>query len=611
MGGERGKACGLFQRYQERLIMRPAHFSSLFARTMRDDPTDENVASAKLLVRGGYVRKMAPGVFAWLPLGLKVLKNVEKVIREEMAGIGAQEVHLPALLPKSVYSPTGRWDEYGDNIFKLKDRHGADYLLAPTHEEPFTLLAKDLLSSYKELPLTLYQIQTKYRDEARPRAGLIRGREFIMKDAYSFSLDEEGMKECYVEEREAYERVFRRLGVSYVVVRAFSGPMGGSESEEFLCPLEIGEDTFVQAPSGRAWNVEALKTPAKEEDFSSLPLPREIQTPLDGSISSLEAFLKEKGISSPLLKNIAVSLKAPDGKKTLAVVGLPGDRQLDLKRLEACLAPLEASIAEEADLKAHPELVKGFIGVTKVGPQSSQDAKCPYFLDAHVARGSAWCTGSDKEGFHTLGLVYGRDFECDKVVEAAQIKEGDLSPDGSGELSIERGVEIGQVFQLGLKYSRSMGFKVTGASRGPKDVWMGSYGIGVSRLIACIAESHRDEKGLVWPISAAPFKVHVISARKECREECERLGRETCRLGLETLIDDRDESAGVKFADADLLGSPIIAIVGREYMERGAIEIKVRESGEVRKAPSQEAAKEILAYAEALRSALLQGACLE
>ena len=591
--------------------MRPTYFSSLFTRTMREDPTDENVESAKLLVRGGYVRKMAPGVFAWLPLGLKVLKNVEKAIREEMAHIGAQEVHLPALLPKSVYAPTGRWDEYGDNIFKLKDRHGADYLLAPTHEEPFTLLAKDLLSSYKDLPVTLYQIQTKYRDEARPRAGLIRGREFIMKDAYSFTLDEEGMKACYGEEREAYEKVFRKLGVSYVIVRAFSGPMGGSESEEFLCPLEIGEDTFVQAPSGKAWNVEALKTPEKEEDFSSAPLPRQIETPEGGSINSLKAFLEKEGISSPILKNIVILLKAPDGKKSLAVVGLPSDRQLDLKRLEACLSPMEVSIAGEEDLKDHPELVKGFIGVQKVGPQSTEPEKCPYFLDAHVFRGSSWCTGSDKEGFHTLNLVYGRDFECDKVVEAAQVKEGDLSPDGSGKLSIRRGVEIGQVFQLGLKYSRSMGFKVTGPAGTQEDVWMGSYGIGVSRLVACIAESHRDEKGLIWPISVAPFKVHIVCARKECREECERLGVETSHLGLETLIDDRDESAGVKFADADLLGCPIIATVGKGYMETGEIEVKARKNGEVEKVQAREAAKEILALSERLRSQLLEGSCLE
>ncbi|MBO6071654.1 MAG: proline--tRNA ligase [Aeriscardovia sp.] len=591
--------------------MRPTYFSSLFTRTMREDPTDENVESAKLLVRGGYVRKMAPGVFAWLPLGLKVLENVEKAIREEMAHIGAQEVHLPALLPKSVYAPTGRWDEYGDNIFKLKDRHGADYLLAPTHEEPFTLLAKDLLSSYKDLPVTLYQIQTKYRDEARPRAGLIRGREFIMKDAYSFTLDEEGMKACYSEEREAYEKVFRKLGISYVIVHAFSGPMGGSESEEFLCPLEIGEDTFVQAPSGKAWNVEALKTVEKEEDFSSLPLPKEISTPGGGSIASLEAFLEKEGISSQILKNIAVVLKAPDGKKSVAVVGLPSDRQLDLKRLEACLSPMEVSIATEEDLKDHPELVKGFIGVGKVGPQASGPAKCPYFLDAHVFKGSSWCTGSDKKGFHTLNMVCGRDFGCDKVVEAAQVKEGDLSPDGSGKLAIRRGVEIGQVFQLGLKYSRSMGFKVAGPDGSQKDVWMGSYGIGVSRIIACIAESYRDEKGLIWPITVAPFKVHIVCARKECKEECERLGVETSHFGLETLIDDRNESAGVKFADADLLGCPIIAIAGKGYMENGEIEIKIRKSGEVRKVQAREAAKEILALSEELRSNLLDSAHLE
>lgn len=591
--------------------MRPTYFSSLFARTMRDDPTDENVDSAKLLVRAGYVRKMAPGIFAWLPLGLKVLGNVEKVIREEMAHIGAQEVHLPALLPKSTYAPTGRWDEYGDNIFKLKDRHSADYLLAPTHEEPFTLLTKDLLSSYKDLPITLYQIQTKYRDEARPRAGLIRGREFIMKDAYSFTLDEAGMKECYFKEREAYKKVFKRLGISYVIVRAFSGPMGGSESEEFLCPLEIGEDTFVQAPSGRAWNVEALKTPERKEDFSSAPLPCEIPTPEAGTISSLKALLEERGISSPILKNIVISLKAPDGERSIAVVGLPSDRQLDLKRLEACLSPMEISIACEEELKDHPELIKGFIGVKNVGPQSSDSSKCPYFLDAHVAKGSSWCTGSDKKGFHTLNLVYGRDFECDKIVEAAQVKEGDLSPDGSGKLSIERGVEIGQVFQLGLKYSRSMGFKVTGPSGSRQEVWMGSYGIGVSRLVACIAESHKDEKGLIWPISVAPFKVHIISARKECEEECRRLGEQISRMGVETLIDDRNDSAGVKFADADLLGSPLTVIVGRRYTEKGEVEIKVRQSGEVRRAPGRAAAEEILSLSQQLESELLKSGCLE
>ncbi|MBO6003690.1 MAG: proline--tRNA ligase [Aeriscardovia sp.] len=590
--------------------MKPTYFSELFTRTLRDDPADEDVDSAKLLVRGGYVRKMAPGVFAWLPLGLKVLKNVEDVIREEMASIGAQEVHLPALLPKSVYAPTGRWDEYGENIFKLKDRHGSDYLLAPTHEEPFTLLAKDLISSYKDLPVTLYQIQTKYRDEARPRAGLIRGREFIMKDAYSFTLKEEGMKDCYAQERDAYERVFRRLGVDYVIVRAFSGPMGGSESEEFLCPLEIGEDTFVKAPSGKAWNVEALKTPREEEDFSSVSASRDIETPIDGSVASLRSFLDREGIEAKILKNVVIRLTAPDGETTLAVVGLPEGRQLDLKRLEACLSPLEASLADEEDLKSHPELVKGFIGVKKVGPQGGPGS-CPYFLDAHVAKGSAWCTGSDREGAHTLNLVYGRDFGCDKVVEAAQVEEGDLSPDGSGKLSIERGVEIGQVFQLGLKYSKSMGFEVAGPSGALQEVWMGSYGIGVSRLVACIAESHRDGRGLIWPISAAPFKVQIVSARKECAQFCSHLGEEIGSRGLEALVDDRNESAGVKFADAELLGSPIIAVAGKGYMEKGEVEVRDRESGEVSHVPAERAAEEIFNLSSRLRRALLCQSCLE
>lgn len=589
--------------------MKPTYFSELFTRTLRDDPADEDVDSAKLLVRGGYVRKMAPGVFAWLPLGLKVLENVEEVIRKEMASIGAQEVHLPALLPKSVYAPTGRWDEYGDNIFKLKDRHGSDYLLAPTHEEPFTLLAKSLLSSYRDLPVTLYQIQTKYRDEARPRAGLIRGREFIMKDAYSFTESEEGMKECYRLERAAYERVFKKLAVDYVIVHAFSGPMGGSQSEEFLCPLAIGEDTFVKAPSGKAWNVEALKTPREERDFSRVPAPEDIKTPIDGSAASLKSWLDKQGIEAGILKNIAVRLTAPDGTRSVAVVGIPEGREIDLKRLEACLSPMEVGLADQEDLKNHPELVKGFIGVRKVGPQGNAGS-CPYFLDAHVAKGSAWCTGADREGFHTLNLVFGRDFDCDKIVEAAQVKEGDESPDGSGMLSIERGVEIGQVFQLGLKYSSSMGFKVSGPEGSPEPVWMGSYGIGVSRLVACIAESHMDGRGVVWPISAAPFKVEVISARKECKKACSDLGEELASLGLEALIDDREESAGVKFADCDLVGSPITAVLGRGYMERGEVEVKERESGKVLKVPAKDAAQEILKLSSRLRQAL-EEPCLE
>ena len=497
--------------------------SSLFLRTLRDAPADEDIDSAKLLVRAGYIRKEAPGVFAWLPLGLRVLNKIDGIVREEMASIGAQEVHLPALLPREPYETTHRWEEYGDNIFKLTDRHQADYLLAPTHEEMFTLLAKNMYSSYKDLPVTLYQIQTKYRDEARPRAGLIRGREFIMKDAYSFTRDEEGLKECYRQERAAYERVYQRLGVKYIIVHAFSGPMGGSESEEFLAPLPIGEDTFAQSPAGRAWNVEALKTPALSDvDFSATPAPFDVATPDVGSINDIVAMLNAQAPRSDrawqagdALKNIALTAHYPDGHANLTVVGLPGDREVDLKRVEACLSPLEMSLATDEELAQHPELVKGFIGPMALGPQAKAagvERPVEYYLDAHIAKGSAWVSGANTVGRHTLNLVYGRDFVADGVIEASQLNPGDMSPDGSGPLSFQRGVEIGQVFQLGRKYTDAFGFTVLDENGKAVPVWMGSYGIGVSRVLACVVEFHHDGKGIMWPVTVAPAQVHVVMA---------------------------------------------------------------------------------------------------
>ena len=328
----------------------------MFLRTLREDPADADVDSAKLLQRAGYIRKAAPGIWTWLPLGLKVLNKIEDIIREEINGIGAQEVHFPALLPREPYEATHRWEEYGDNIFRLKDRHEADYLLAPTHEEMFTLLVKDMYSSYKDLPVTLYQIQTKYRDEFRPRAGLIRGREFIMKDAYSFTIDEEGMRKAYYDERGAYERIFQRLDLKYVPVFAMSGPMGGSASEEFLAPMPIGEDTFALAPSGKAWNVEALTTPELPEvDASNTPAASKEATPdaktIDNMIERANADHPRtdgrEWQASDILKNVVITVKHPEDEehdepwREVIVVGVPGDRTVDMKRLEAQFAPAE------------------------------------------------------------------------------------------------------------------------------------------------------------------------------------------------------------------------------------------------------------------------------
>ena len=583
----------------------------MFLRTLREDPADADVDSAKLLQRAGYIRKAAPGIWTWLPLGLRVLNKIEAIIREEINGIGAQEVHFPALLPREPYEATHRWEEYGDNIFRLKDRHEADYLLAPTHEEMFTLLVKDMYSSYKDLPVTLYQIQTKYRDEFRPRAGLIRGREFIMKDAYSFTIDEEGMRKAYYDERGAYERIFQRLDLKYVPVFAMSGPMGGSASEEFLAPMPIGEDTFALAPSGKAWNVEALTTPELPEvDASNTPAASKEATPdaktIDNMIERANADHPRtdgrEWQASDILKNVVITVKHPEDEehdepwREVIVVGVPGDRTVDMKRLEAQFAPAELEEATEEDLKQHPELVPGYIGPMVLGPQAeAAGVKNPvrYLVDAHVVKGSAWFTGADENEVDYYNLVYGRDFKADGVVEAVEVRHGDMSPDGSGPLSFERGVEIGQVFQLGLKYSKALDLKVLDQNGKAVPVWMGCYGIGVSRVLACIAETHHDESGLAWPSVIAPAAVHVVATGKDEKafEGAEKLVAELEAKGLEVIYDDRKKvSPGVKFKDAELIGVPLVAVVGRDYVNDGTIELRDRNGENKVAVPAAEAA---------------------
>ena len=598
------------------MTLQALRLSSLFLRTLREDPADADVDSAKLLLRAGYIRRVAPGIFAWLPLGLRVLHKVQAVVREEINGIGAQEVHLPALLPREPYERTHRWEEYGDNIFRLKDRHGADYLLAPTHEEMFTLLVKDLYSSYKDLPVVLYQIQTKYRDEFRPRAGLVRGREFIMKDAYSFTVDQEGLRKAYLDERGAYQRIFKRLGVHYVIVHAVSGPMGGSESEEFLAPLAIGEDTFAQAPSGKAWNVEALTTPRPAPvDCSAVPAAVARPTPDAKTIADMvqranAAYPRadaREWQASDILKNIVIAVKHPEDEvheqpwRELVAVGLPGDRQVDMKRLEAQFAPCEIEEANGDDLAGHPELVEGYIGPMVLGPQAHREGSgvgdpIRYLIDAHVARGSAWYTGADKSGVDYYDLVYGRDFEADGVVEAAEVRHGDQSPDGSGPLSFERGVEIGQVFQLGLKYSKALGLNVLDRNGKAVPVWMGCYGIGISRVLACIAEFHHDERGLAWPAAVAPAQVHVIATGRDSQafDAAETLVHQLEQRGIEVLFDDRRRvSPGVKFKDAELIGVPLVAVVGRGTVNNGTIDVRNRDGSDAHAVPQDEAASVI------------------
>jgi prolyl-tRNA synthetase len=558
--------------------------STLFLRTLREDPADAEVPSHRLLIRAGYVRKVAPGIYSWLPLGLRVLRNIERVVREEMDAIGAQEIHFPALLPKEPYDATNRWTEYGPNLFRLKDRKGADYLLGPTHEELFTLMVKGEYSSYKDYPVILYQIQTKYRDEERPRAGILRGREFVMKDSYSFDIDDDGLDTSYQRHRDAYIRIFDRLGLRYVIVAATSGAMGGSASEEFLAESETGEDTFVRSTrSGFAANVEAVVTPASvPKPIEGKPAAEVHHTPNTPTIETLVDFLNGVGLdrkftAADTLKNVLVKTKQPGMREwELLAVGVPGDREVDFKRLAAALEPAEVELLEEADFAANTFLVKGYIG-----PKALRDNGVRFLVDPRVVTGTAWVTGADKTDHHVVDLVCGRDFTPDGTIEAAEIREGDPSPDGHGTLVAARGIEIGHIFQLGRKYADAFALDALGQDGKPKRITMGSYGIGVSRLVAAIAEQSHDDLGLVWPREIAPSDVHIVSAGKDesVREGAERFAADLEAAGVRVILDDRNVSPGVKFADAELVGVPTILVVGKG-LARGVVEVKDRRSGD-------------------------------
>jgi prolyl-tRNA synthetase len=565
--------------------------STYFLRTLRDDPADAVVPSDKLLTRGGYVRRVAPGVFSWLPLGYLTYRKVEEIVREEMNLAGFQEVHFPALLPTEPYEATNRWTEYGPNLFRLKDRRGVDYLLGPTHEEMFTLMVKDLYSSYKDLPLVIYQIQTKYRDEARPRAGILRGREFVMKDAYSFDTDQSGLDVSYQKHRDAYIKTFKRLGLDFVIVSAMSGAMGGSKSEEFLAPCEFGEDTYVKCEKCEyAANVEAVTTPVpKDLDFSKVPAAHAEDTPNTPTIDTLvEVSNSRKDLrredrdwnAADTLKNVVVMLTHPDGKNEPLVVGVPGDREVDMRRLEAVVSPATVRVFEETDFPKYPALVRGYIGPQALGLKSA--SKIKYLVDPRIVSGTRWITGSNIAGKHVYDLVSGRDFTADGIIEAAEIKEGDTCPSCAGKLTIARGIEIGHIFQLGKKYAEALDLKVLDENGKTQVVTMGSYGIGVSRAVAAIIEQNHDEQGIVWPETVAPISVQLVAAGKEDSifAEAEKIAQSLDQEGIAVMFDDRKSvSPGVKFNDAELLGMPWIVVVGKKLAE-GLVEVKNRKTGE-------------------------------
>ena len=569
--------------------------SRLFVRTLREDPVDAEVASHRLLVRAGYIRRAAPGIYSWLPLGLRVYNKVENIVREEMDAIGAQELQFPALLPREPYEATGRWSAYGDGIFRLKDRKGGDYLLGPTHEEMFTLVVKDLYSSYKDLPVWLYQIQTKYRDEARPRAGLIRGREFVMKDSYSFDTTDAGLEASYAAHRDAYVRTFDRFGFDYVIVKATSGAMGGSRSEEFLASSPVGEDTYVRCTScDYAANVEAVQTRAPAplgsaaDGWGGAPAAHAEQTPDTPTIATLVDHLNEAyprddrpWTAGDTLKNVVVVLTHADGTREPLAIGLPGDREVDQKRLEGMLEPTEVEPMDEATFAKHPALVKGYIGPGALGADNASGIR--YLLDPRVVDGSRWVTGADVHGSHVIDLVAGRDFTGDGTIEAAEVRTGDPCPNcDEGTLETARGIEMGHIFALGRKYAEALDLKVLDENGKLVTVTMGSYGIGVSRAVPVIAEDNHDELGLIWPREVAPADVHVVATGKDPAifEAAEQLAADLSAQGLEVLYDDRPKvSPGVKFKDAELIGVPTIVTVGRGLAD-GNVEVKDRRSGE-------------------------------
>ena len=568
--------------------------STLFLRTLREDPADAELPSHRLLVRAGYIRRVAPGIYTWLPLGLKVLRNVERVVREEMDAIGAQELSFPALLPKEPFEQTGRWTEYGDNIFRLKDRKGADYLLGPTHEEMFTLTVKDLYGSYKDLPLSIYQIQTKYRDEARPRAGLLRGREFIMKDSYSFDVDDEGLQASYDAHRAAYIKIFDRLAFDYVIVKATSGAMGGSASEEFLATAQNGEDTYVRCTScDYAANVEAVQVPVPPVlSYDGVPAAHVEDTPDTPTIATLVDHLNtafprpdRAWQASDTLKNVLVMVVHPDGRREPLAIGVPGDREIDEKRLGAQVEPAEIEAFDEADFARYPVLAKGYMGPEVLGEEAKSGIR--FLVDPRVVEGTRWVTGANAPGHHVIDLVAGRDFSADGTIEAAEVRDGDECPNCGQRLETARGIEMGHIFQLGRKYAEALGLKVLDHNGKLVTVTMGSYGVGVSRAVAAVAEGCHDEVGLVWPREVAPADVHLVATGKdpEVFAKAAELADALAELGISVIYDDRVKvSPGVKFKDAELIGVPTIVIVGKG-LEAGTIEIKDRATGDRTEVP--------------------------
>ena len=558
------------------LVASPMRMSRLFLRTLRDDPADAEIASHRLLLRAGCIRRLASGIYAWLPVGQRVLAKVAQIVREEMDAAGAQEVTLPIAQPLELWQQSGRDAAYGPLMFRLRDRKDAEFCLTPTAEEVISTIVGGELSSYRDLPVNLYQINWKYRDELRPRFGLLRAREFLMKDAYSFHTDEADLGRGYDAMYDAYGRVFARCGLTYRAVEAVSGEIGGDVSREFMAVSAVGEDDFVWCPSCEyAANVEAARRGAADHDApagdAEIAARERVHTPDLPGIAGVAEHLGMR--PDEMMKVIAFDV---DGTLGLALV--PGDRDVNAAALAQSLAPPRCGSTTTTTSAAHPELPKGYIGPDFAGATV-------VVADPLVRARAEWVTGANEIDHHVRHAVLDRDFTVHHWTDLAMVAPGDPCPRCGSPLSIDRGIEVGHVFQLGTKYSEAFDVRYTDEAGDRHPMFMGCYGIGVSRIVTAVVEEHHDDDGIVWPAAVAPFDVHLVAVpgKGDVAEEVRRAADDVygalTGAGLAVLYDDRDASPGVKFADADLLGVPVRLTLGAKGYQRGVIERRDRATG--------------------------------
>jgi prolyl-tRNA synthetase len=560
--------------------------TQLFAPTLREDPAEAEIASHRLLLRGGFIRKLAAGIYTTLPLGLRTMRKIEAIIRDEMDATGAQEIRMPIVLPAEPWKQTGRWEAYGNEIFRLHDRHEREFLLGPTQEEVVAPLVAGELPSYKDLPVNLYQVEWKYRDERRPRSGLLRGREFLMKDAYSFDRDEDGMCESYRVMYEAYERMFDRCGLDYVIVAADPGTIGGGVNDEFMALADVGEDLFVRCANGDYLADTEAATPRAPEPVSTDALASltDVHTP---DAETIEKVAAQLGVGAErTLKCIMFDV----GGQAVAVL-VPGDREVSEKKLAKRYFPAVVRPFVDADFETHG-FAKGY-----VGPQAFGD-DVTVLADHSVRGGIDWVTGANAHEHHVTGANVDRDFRVDGWDDLVVIREGDRCPIDGGELLVGRSIVVGHIYQLGTKYSAPLGTEFQDEDGASHPYEMGCYGIGISRIAAAVVEQRHDDDGIVWPKVLAPFEVVVVLATAEDEAavaEAERIYTELRARGIDVLLDDRAERAGVKFADADLIGYPVQVTVGKRGIAAGTVDLKLRATGERSTAPIPEAVDAVAA----------------